>query len=94
MTEQEVHAVVWGRVQGVYFRQFVSEEARLLGLTGWVRNREDGQWLELVARGSRSSLEVLLDSIRSCPPGAHVDRVDATWNTAVGAPSTSFEILE
>ena len=32
--------VVTGRVQGVGFRWFVEREAALIGITGWVRNRE------------------------------------------------------
>ena len=31
-----------GRVQGVGFRMFVQQHASELGLTGWVRNMEDG----------------------------------------------------
>jgi acylphosphatase len=34
-----VHAVVSGRVQGVFFRQTCRQLARRLGLVGWVRNR-------------------------------------------------------
>lgn len=33
---------VYGRVQGVSFRQSTRETALRLGLRGWVRNRDDG----------------------------------------------------
>ena len=37
-----LHATVEGRVQGVSFRYFVTEQAQRLGLKGWVRNRYNG----------------------------------------------------
>ncbi|MBV0933732.1 acylphosphatase [Marinobacterium weihaiense] len=38
-----VHAVVSGRVQGVWFRHFTREQAEASALTGWVRNLPDGR---------------------------------------------------
>lgn len=78
MTE-ELHAIAWGRVQGVWFRQFTKTRARELGLTGWVLNRDDGQSVELVARGPREKLELLLASVSVGPEDARVDRVETTW---------------
>ncbi len=42
MANKTIHAVVEGRVQGVYFRDSTRQEARRLGLCGWVRNLRDG----------------------------------------------------
>ncbi len=42
MTEIARKVVATGRVQGVWFRGWVAQEARALGLAGWVRNRGDG----------------------------------------------------
>lgn len=81
MTE-ELHAIVRGLVQGVYFRRFTVIEARALKLTGWVRNMEDGESVELVARGPRPALETLLERVRVGPPDGRVDSVERQWREA------------
>ncbi len=48
-----LHAIVSGDVQGVGFRAHTSRIARSLGITGWVRNREDGS-VEVVAEGAEN----------------------------------------
>jgi acylphosphatase len=74
---------VHGRVQGVFFRAFVSENARKLGLTGFVRNMPDGT-VEAVAEGEKDSLEKLLGLMREGSPAARVDRVAAQWSDYSG----------
>ena len=49
------HFLVSGRVQGVCFRMCAEDEARRLGLTGWVRNLPDGR-VETVAEGEEDAL--------------------------------------
>ena len=44
-----VQAIVYGFVQGVFFRAFVIRRAKELGLTGYVRNLPQGT-VEVVAR--------------------------------------------
>jgi acylphosphatase len=58
-------------VQGVGFRWFVREEARRLGLSGWVTNRPDGD-VEVKAGGEGSSLERLRRALEVGPTGAQV----------------------
>jgi acylphosphatase len=78
-----LHATVSGRVQGVSFRYFVSEEAQELNLLGWVRNRPDGS-VEVTAEGTRPNLEQLLAALWDGPPAARVDEVQAEWQPASG----------
>ncbi len=73
-----VHLTINGRVQGVYFRGSTVEQARHLGLTGWVTNRADGS-VEVVAEGEREQLEKLVNWCHSGPPGARVRDVLAEW---------------
>jgi acylphosphatase len=42
MADKTIHAIVKGRVQGVYFRDCTRQEAQRLELCGWVRNLPDG----------------------------------------------------
>ena len=64
----------------VGFRYFVEEEARKLGLTGWVRNGDDGATVEVVAEGPEDALRQLEAKLRRGPRLARIDAVDATWS--------------
>lgn len=77
------HIHVSGRVQGVYYRATATQEARRLGLQGWVRNLADGR-VEAVAEGARGDVE---DFIRWChdgPTHARVDDVQTAWEAPKG----------
>ena len=65
---------VRGRVQGVGFRWFVREQARALGLSGWVRNNEDGT-VELEVSGSDADVAQLEAIVRQGPDSALVAEV-------------------
>jgi acylphosphatase len=76
-------------VQGVGFRAFVANNARALGLRGWVRNRMDGS-VEAVFEGDPRVVALMLERCHSGPPAAQVDRVE-TIGEGVGA-HPSFEV--
>lgn len=81
-----LHVRISGRVQGVGFRWFVREEARRLGLSGWVANLPSGE-VEVEAGGEQSSLERLRRALQVGPTGACVDRVeDVNGTTAASLP--------
>ncbi len=85
MTESaSVHAIVYGRVQGVFFRDFVSKWAEELGLTGYVRNLRDREAVEVQAEGERRRLEKLIDYLEIGPPGAGVEKVVTDWSEYSG----------
>ena len=67
--------LVTGRVQGVGFRWFVERETQLIGVGGWVRNRDDGA-VEVLASGTDEQLGSLYDKLREGPRAARIDRVE------------------
>lgn len=87
--EQRSFRVV-GRVQGVGFRWWTLSQARRLGITGTVRNCEDGT-VEIRARGSTVAVSELRRLLRAGPPGAQVREVQEA--DAPEARSDSFEIV-
>jgi len=70
-------ATVTGRVQGVSFRWHTEQQARRLGLTGWVRNHDDGS-VRLEAQGGEHTVAELLDWLQDGPPHARVEGVLVT----------------
>jgi acylphosphatase len=66
---------IHGKVQGVFYRESMKQEAGRLGVTGWVRNRKDGT-VEALVQGEASSIEEMLAWCRQGPPGAEVNKVD------------------
>ena len=84
---QRLHVRVAGRVQGVGFRWFVREEARRLGLSGWVMNLPTGE-VEIAAAGEASLVARLRSAIAVGPSGAEVQRVEEVH--ADGAPALPY----
>jgi len=52
-----------GRVQGVGFRYFVQQNARELGVVGWVQNMEDGA-VTMELQGTKAQISQLEQRIR------------------------------
>ncbi len=87
MTERaaskRVHLWISGRVQGVFFRASARDEARRLGLRGWVRNLPDGR-VEAVAEGSSEGVDAFVAWCHSGPPMARVDHVEVVEEPPTG----------
>ena len=79
-----------GRVQGVYYRAWTDENARLLKLDGTVRNTGDGA-VEAVFSGSADKVDEMLKRCADGPPDARVTRVTVTQEGGVAAPG--FKVL-
>lgn len=90
---RRVRVVVVGRVQGVGFRWFVRQEARRLGVAGWVRNRTDGS-VELETAGEDAAVERLLQHVRVGPDAADVTDVLISDTQVAGSVPYPFSILK
>ena len=88
MDESRLRLVIRGRVQGVGFRWAMVEQARRLGIRGWVRNRRDGS-VEALVLGPPDALDALQAWARRGPGSAVVLAVEAHADVdAVDAPVT------
>ncbi|MFN3944204.1 MAG: acylphosphatase [Allosphingosinicella sp.] len=77
-----------GRVQGVFYRNWMVNAARDLGLAGWVRNRSDGS-VEAEAFGPIEALDRLVALCREGPPAAEVTGIES--EAAHGPAPAGFE---
>lgn len=82
---------IYGRVQGVFFRQTAKVEADKLGLVGWVRNiqshavladaagLDDDGSVEALAVGPKEKIEKFIAWCKKGPPAAEVKKVEIEW---------------
>lgn len=63
---------IFGRVQGVFFRQWAVGQARALGVAGWVHNASDGA-VEAHLTGAEGAVARMIERMRQGPAGARVD---------------------
>ena len=70
-----VQVIISGRVQGVFFRASTQEKAQSLGLSGWVRNREDGT-VEALFQGNDVAINSILTWCQIGSPASRVSSVD------------------
>ena len=87
---EAVHMFVHGHVQGVFYRAKTQKVAQGLGLTGWVKNCDDGS-VEIHAEGDKGKLEELIEWCRHGPALAKVSKIDLNWIGPQGL--RSFDIV-
>ncbi len=80
-----------GRVQGVFFRAWARDEARRLGVSGWVRNCADGS-VEAQVEGDEGAVVQLIGRLHSGPSGAEVS--DVQVDNAEPENSGGFEVRD
>lgn len=84
------HVLIKGRVQGVFFRAEIRSQAYGLGLTGWVRNRWDGN-VEAFFEGEDQKVRKMITWCHKGPPAAVVEDVEVKWEEYKGE-FTSFSV--
>jgi len=86
----EVVCIVSGKVQGVGFRDFVTRAAKVYGLNGFVRNKEDGT-VEVCAQGVPDELKQFIEELNEGSVLAKVESVGIDWRTTRDV-CTDFEV--
>jgi acylphosphatase len=80
---------VYGRVQGVFFRDSTRRRAEASGVSGWVCNLSDGA-VEAVLEGPPQAVDEVMRFLHSGPRGAHVDNLEVRDEESEGL--SGFEI--
>jgi acylphosphatase len=91
-TMQRITIICHGRVQGVFYRDSTRKKAQELGVTGTVKNLPDGT-VQIVAEGSRETLETLAEWAKQGPPASNVSHLDISWTEKGSSRFNSFEII-
>ena len=88
-TRKALRLIIHGRVQGVFFRDSMRNEAQRIGVTGWVQNNNDGT-VEAVVHGDPASVEDIVRWTRLGPQQAQVERIEIEPDEG---SYSSFEII-
>ena len=86
-----VRVVISGKVQDVSFRSFIKRNADMMGLKGFVRNRDDSK-LEALIEGEKDMIEALIEAMRTGPERAVVKDIDIEWQSHSGI-YTDFKVI-
>lgn len=67
--------LIHGKVQGVFYRASTQQQARMLGVTGYCQNLDDGR-VQVVAEGMPDHLQQLLEWCWQGPAQAEISAID------------------
>lgn len=92
MNKHRVRVLISGRVHGVYFRAYTQQTARLIGITGEVRNLPDGR-VEAIFEGDVDNVKKMLAWCNEGSPMSRVDSVEVL-NEIYTGEFANFEITQ
>ena len=78
-----VNVIIFGRVQGVFFRDETRRAAQRIGVAGWVRNLPDGT-VEALFEGDAEAVNAVIEWCHNGSPLATVSNVQVAWQPWVG----------
>src|SRR3989344_271185 len=76
---KRAHIIISGIVQGVSYRRFTEENAKKLGLKGYVKNMPNGD-VEAMIEGPEISINQLIKKLKEGPPASKVKEVKISWH--------------
>jgi acylphosphatase len=92
LEKRTVRVRITGRVQGVSYRAWTEHTAKVMRLSGWVRNRRDGS-VDALFSGGAVEVEAMLDKCRKGPFGAVVEKLTIVEEGGCAEALTGFAIL-
>ncbi|WP_027723154.1 acylphosphatase [Maridesulfovibrio zosterae] len=72
------HCVVTGKVQGVFFRAWVNDQASALKLNGWVRNLDENR-VEVLLQGDEDDVGEMRTRLLVGSPLSHIENLKCDW---------------
>jgi len=85
-----VHIFVSGKVQGVFFRENTRKKAAEFGLSGFIKNLQNGK-VEAIFEGDKEQIEKIIQWIKKGPEMAQVEDIEIDWQNYQGE-FRNFEI--
>jgi len=76
----EIYCVIFGKVQGVGYRDYVDTYAQAHNLCGWIKNNEDGS-VEVLIQGTPDQLKTCVEKLHEGPVLARVESSKVDWRT-------------
>jgi acylphosphatase len=76
---KRAHLIITGRVQGVWYRSYTKDKAQKIGLTGWVRNLENGD-VEAIIEGEEKAVEEMIEWCYSGSPLSKVEEIQTIYD--------------
>ena len=73
--KKAVRLYITGTVQGIFFRQFVKDNAERYNLRGFVRNLEDGR-IEIFTEGDIENVDKMIEVCQKGPKHSQIKKVD------------------
>ncbi|MEA2060117.1 MAG: acylphosphatase [Thermodesulfobacteriota bacterium] len=86
----QYHVIVYGKVQGVFFRAETSRAAQKLNITGWVRNLANGT-VETFIEGDETDIHKMIQWLKKGSPLSSVSKIDLQKSPSC-SDFTSFKI--
>ncbi len=75
---KQAHLYIKGDVVGVGFRAWTKIQAKIIGVTGWIRNSMDDE-VEAQIQGEEEKVKQIIELIKKGPPVSHVSEVEVFW---------------
>ena len=88
---KQVILKIYGKVQGVFFRDYTQDQANKSGLAGWVKNMPDGT-VEVCLQGEEDAVNKMIEWCREGSPPAKVDKVEIKKDLSLEEALDSFEV--
>ena len=83
---KQAHLYIKGDVIGIGFRAWTKIQAKIIGVTGWVRNVFDhpdifgvGGGVEAQIQGEKEKVDQIIELIKKGPPVSHIENIEIFW---------------